>query len=301
MGDPDPAPAPAATLGEAIRLATAALAEANGCNRADASSEAEILLGIATGLARTTLIAWPERRLDDQASDRFQALLARRIEGHPIAYLRGSQGFWDLELRVTPATLIPRPETELLVEIALSLCADDIPGRAVDLGTGSGAIAGVLGSHRPGWQVIAIDRYAGAICVAAANLRALGLANVLPVRGDWLRALAPGALDLIVANPPYVADGDPHLARGDLRFEPRRALASGADGLDAIRDIAAQAPRCLAPGAWIALEHGFDQGGEVRRILARQGLIEIETHRDLAGHERITRARRPGRPPLGAA
>jgi release factor glutamine methyltransferase len=284
---------PAHGIGRLLDAAAADLAAMPQSDRALAGFEAQILLCLATGWSRTTLIAWPERRVPADALARFQALLADRLAGRPIAYLRGSQEFWGLSLRVTPDTLIPRPETELLVEIALELPDDGSSRWIADLGTGSGAVAAAIASERPHWEVIALDRSASTLAVAARNFQDLGLVSCHPVLADWLRPLAPGRLDLILANPPYVADNDPHLERGDLRFEPRRALAGGADGLDAIRSIAEQAPRCLAGDGVLAVEHGLDQGASVRRLFSQRGLTDIETRRDLAGHERVTRARRP--------
>lgn len=250
--------------------------------------EAELLLAEATGWTRTSLLAWPERVLDPAGAERFATLLARRLAGEPIAYIRGRQGFWTLELRVTPDTLIPRPETELLVEIALDRLDARRPLRVADLGTGSGAIAAAVASERPGWHLIATDRSAPALAVARDNFRLLGLERIGCLRMDWLTALASDSLDAILSNPPYVAGQDPHLDRGDPRFEPRSALTPGGDGLDAIRAIAADAGRCLRPGGLLAVEHGFDQGAPVRHILANAGLHAIETRRDLAGLDRVT-------------
>lgn len=250
--------------------------------------EAELLLAEATGWTRTSLLAWPERVLDPAGAERFAALLARRLAGEPIAYIRGRQGFWTLELQVTPDTLIPRPETELLVEIALDRLDARRPLRVADLGTGSGAITAAVASERPGWSLIATDRSAPALAVARDNFRLLGLERIGCLRMDWLKALASDSLDAILSNPPYVAGQDPHLDRGDPRFEPRSALTPGGDGLDAIRAIAADAGRCLRPGGLLAVEHGFDQGDAARRIFASAGLHRVETCRDLAGLDRVT-------------
>lgn len=253
--------------------------------------EAELLLSEATGWQRTQLLAWPERRVDAQAQARFEALLARRVSGEPIAYIRGWQAFWDLALRVSPATLIPRPETELLVETALDLLPADRPLRVADLGTGSGAIAASLASARPAWRMIATDRSAAALAVAAWNIAHLGLRQVCLVRADWLHAFADQSLDVLVSNPPYVRADDPHLGRGDVRFEPREALTPEGDGLEAYRSIARDARRCLRPGGMLLLEHGYDQGAAVRQILNAVGLGSPRTLRDLAGHERVTLTR----------
>lgn len=253
-----------------------------------AGLEAELLLVEATGWTRTSLLAWPERALDPACTERFETLLARRLAGEPIAYIRGRQGFWTLELRVTPDTLIPRPETELLVEIALDRLDARRPLRVADLGTGSGAIAAALASERPGWHLIATDRSAPALAVARENFQTLGLDRIDCIQTHWLTALAPVSLDAILSNPPYVAGRDPHLDRGDLRFEPRSALTPDGDGLDAIRAIATDAGRCLRPGGLLAVEHGFDQGAPVRDILANAVLRAIETRPDLAGLDRVT-------------
>ena len=252
--------------------------------------EAELLLGAATGLSRTRLLTWPDTPLTSDTRRRLAGLVERRRGGEPIAYILGRQGFWTLDLDVTPDTLIPRPETELLVELALTRLPARAPLTVADLGTGSGAIAAALASECPAWTLIALDRSPATVAVAWANARRLRLPNLRPLVGDWFGPLAPGSLDAVVSNPPYVAASDPHLGRGDLRFEPQAALASGPDGLDAIRHIAAGAQRHLRPGGLLALEHGYDQGGKVRAILRRAGLIEIETRRDLAGHERVTLA-----------
>jgi release factor glutamine methyltransferase len=283
-GAPD-APGPLTAVGEVLGAASAAL---SALPETSPRLEAELLLAEATGWSRTSLIAWPERRVEPPALAAFRDLLARRLAGEPIAYIRGRQAFWTLELRVTRDTLIPRPETELLVEIALALPESGQPRRVADLGTGSGAIAAALASERPGWSVFAIERSAAALSIARSNFSRLGLANCLPLRADWLAPIGTGMLDLILANPPYIPADDAHLSRGDPRFEPRQALAAGADGLDAFRAIGVQARRCLAPGGLIAIEHGFDQGPAARKILRDLGLDRCETRRDLAGHERAT-------------
>lgn len=193
------------------------------------------------------------------ARARFEALLARRQAGEPVAYLLGRQGFWSLELEVSPATLIPRPETELLVELALARLPAGQSLRVADLGTGSGAIALALARERPQAHVVATDASAEALTVARRNAARLGLGRVEFRDGDWLVPLAQERFDLIASNPPYIEQDDPHLAQGDLRFEPPAALASGADGLDAIRVIVRDAGRHLHPGGWLLLEHGWNQ------------------------------------------
>ena len=282
-----PMPYPALTVAEALSEAAGQLEGLrDGCPRL----EAELLLGHATGFSRTRLLTWPDAPLTSDARRHLAALVERRRRGEPIAYILGRQGFWTLDIDVTPDTLIPRPETELLVELALDRLPAGAPLTVADLGTGSGAIAAALAAERPGWTLIALDRSPWAAAVALTNTRRLGLPNLAVLVADWLTPLASGCLDAVISNPPYVAAADPHLGRGDLRFEPLAALASGLDGLDAIRHIAASAPHHLRPGGLLALEHGYDQAVAVRAILGAAGLQEIETRRDLGGHERVTLA-----------
>jgi release factor glutamine methyltransferase len=210
--------------------------------------------------------------------------------GEPVAYILGRQSFWTLELTVSPATLIPRPETELLVEVLLDLLPVQGAIRVADLGTGSGAIAAALATERASWEILATDRSAAALAVARANLDRLGLSHVRLLEAHWLDAIAAGSLDAIVSNPPYVAESDPHLGRGDLVFEPRQALSPGGDGLAAFRAITAEAPRCLRPGGYLCLEHGWEQGPAVRDILSQVGFESVRTRVDLAGRDRITLA-----------
>lgn len=256
----------------------AALAAARG--RVSAG-EARLLLRHILGASAAGLAAHPERRLDESEAARFEALLGRRAEGMPMAYLLGSREFYGRLFRVTPDVLIPRPETELLVELGLAKLAGIAAPRILELGTGSGCIAVSLACELPRSRVVAVDRSAAALAVARENAARHDTA-VEFIESDWFAAV-DGRFDLIVGNPPYVAAGDAHLAQGDLRFEPMSALASGADGLDAIRIILAAAPRHLAPGGWIFLEHGYDQAEAVARLCAAAGLAGIEQHRDLAG------------------
>ncbi|MCE3003571.1 MAG: peptide chain release factor N(5)-glutamine methyltransferase [Xanthomonadaceae bacterium] len=256
-------------------------------------ADAELLLAHVLGRDRAWLFAHADAACDPDQAARFDALLARRAAGEPVAYLVGHRGFWTLDLAVGPGVLVPRPETELLVEFALAHAARESPVAVLDLGTGSGAIALAVASERPRADVVAVDASAEALAIARANAGRLGLSRVAFLHGDWFAPVAGRRFDLVLANPPYIADDDPHLARGDLRFEPRGALAAGADGLDAIRHIAAAAPAHLAPGGRIAIEHGFAQAGAVRALLEATGLREAGTLRDLAGHERITHARAP--------
>lgn len=254
----------------------------------------EWLLAEALGRSRSWLYAHPEAPVPASARARFEALLARRQAGEPVAYLLGRRGFWSLDLEVGPATLIPRPETECLVELALARLPAGSPLRLADLGTGSGAIALALATERPLARIVATDASPEALAVARRNAERLGLRGVEFRQGDWLAALGDGSFDMIVSNPPYIAAGDPHLAQGDLRFEPAAALASGEDGLEAIRVIVRDARRHLCPGGWLLLEHGWEQGAAVRALLAQAGLVEVDTARDLEGRERASLGRMPG-------
>lgn len=257
-------------------------------------AEAGLLLAHALDRSRSWLFAHDDHAVDATARARFAELVERRARGEPVAYLLGRRGFWRFDLQVSPATLIPRPETERLVELALERLPQGVGLDVADLGTGSGAIALALAAERPQARVLAVDLSAGALAVARANAAELGLANVGFRHGDWFAPLAGERFDLIASNPPYIESADPHLAQGDLRYEPASALASGADGLDAIRVIAGQAPAHLRPGGWLLIEHGWEQGAAVRALLAAAGLAEVATERDWEQRERVTLGRRPG-------
>ncbi len=260
----------------------------------DARHEAEQLLIHVLGVERAWLFAHATDTVDEDSRQRFELLLARRAEGHPLAYLLGRRGFWTLDLQVNTATLIPRPETELLVEQALArLPADDMV-RVADMGTGSGAIALSIASERPLATVMATDLLGPALAVAVKNAQAHGLDNVWFRRGHWYAALGADRFDMIVSNPPYIAAGDPHLAQGDLRFEPPPALASGADGLDAIREIIVGAHEHLVASGWLLLEHGWDQGEAIRALLVQAGFDQAQTVQDLEQRDRVTLGRWPG-------
>lgn len=251
--------------------------------------DAEVLLAHVLCLPRGALIAHGEQTVAPEASRRYRALLARRMDGEPLAYLVGEREFWSLPLAVTPMVLIPRPETELLVERALALLPDVAGGtRVADLGTGSGAIALALARARPRWQLLASDVSASALQVARANARSLGLDQIEFIAGDWFAPLAKRRFHAIVSNPPYVADGDPALHA--LRYEPALALSPGASGLEALQHLIAGAPPHLEPGAWLLLEHGAQQGHDVAATLVAAGYARVRCHRDLAGHERVTEA-----------
>ncbi|QZX82341.1 peptide chain release factor N(5)-glutamine methyltransferase [Metapseudomonas otitidis] len=254
--------------------------------------DAELLLAAALGKPRSFLHTWPERVVSGEAAERYASYLERRRQGEPVAYILGHQGFWSLDLEVAPHTLIPRPDTELLVETALALVT--LPqARVLDLGTGTGAIALALACERLGWQVTGVDRISEAVALAERNRERLGLGNAAFRESHWFSALGAECYDLIVSNPPYIAAQDPHLAQGDVRFEPSSALVAGADGLDDIRLIVSQAPTHLNAGGWLLLEHGYDQAAAVRELLAREGFEAVESRRDLGGHERISLGHRP--------
>jgi release factor glutamine methyltransferase len=255
--------------------------------RVDAA-DAEWLLAHVLGRSRSWLYSHADDAADAATASSFEALLKRREAGEPVAYLTGTRGFWRFDLQVSPATLIPRPETELLVELALVRLAKDRPLHVADLGTGSGAIALALAHERPRAQVIATDASADALAIARSNAASLKIHNVEFRQGDWFAPLQGERFDLIASNPPYIALGDPHLDEGDLRHEPMTALASGADGLDAIRTIVGHAPAHLDGGGWLLLEHGWDQGAAVRDLLIRAGFIAVATERDLEDRDRVT-------------
>jgi len=254
----------------------------------DARYEAELLLLHALQRDRAWLFAHGADPADEVLQAAYATLVSRRAAGEPIAYITGSRGFWTLDLQVTPATLIPRPETERLVELALERLPADMPLHVADLGTGSGAIALAIASERPQARVLATDASEAALAVAQGNARAHALDNVAFVQGNWFAPLAGQRFDLIASNPPYIEAGDAHLSQGDLRFEPASALASGADGLDDIRRIVGQAPAHLIPGGWLLLEHGFDQGDGVRALLEKAGFVEVQTAQDLETRDRVT-------------
>ena len=252
--------------------------------------DAELLLAAVLGKPRSYLRTWPEHEPGAEQLAAFAALLERRRAGEPVAYILGHQGFWSLDLEVAPHTLIPRPDTELLVETALQL-APATPQRVLDLGTGSGAIALALASERGGWQVIGVDRIAEAVALAERNRQRLKLGNAEFRQSSWFDGLAGERFDLILSNPPYIAADDCHLGEGDVRFEPLSALVAGVDGLDDIRQIIAQAPRHLQAGGWLLLEHGYDQAEAVRELLAAAGFTAVDSRRDLGGHQRISLGR----------
>jgi len=255
--------------------------------------DVELLLAAALGKPRSFLHTWPERIVSTEAAQAFDGFLKRRRTGEPVAYILGQQGFWNIDLEVATHTLIPRPETEMLVETALELLPSAIPHRLLDLGTGTGAIALSLAKDRPQWTVTAVDRVEEAVELAERNRQRLHLDNAHVMRSHWFSAVEGQRFDLILSNPPYIASNDPHLVEGDVRFEPSSALVSGTDGLDDLRLIVSQAPAHLEASGWLLLEHGYDQGSAVRELLNRHGFEQIQTRRDLGDHERITFGRVP--------
>jgi release factor glutamine methyltransferase len=268
---------------DAAKLAAVLALDAN-----DARLEAQYLLQHVLHKPRAWLLAHPEAILEQTQQAFYETLLRRRMQGEPIAYILGEREFFGLNFKVTPATLIPRPETELLVEQALQHIPPDKPCRFLDLGAGSGAIALSIAHHRPKAEVTAVDASPEALEVARQNAASLGIRNANFLHGDWYAPLDGRRFDLIVSNPPYIAENDAHLKQGDLRFEPAAALASGADGLDDIRRIVAGAGTHLAVGGWLLMEHGHDQAERVCELLQKAGFSNVRTAPDLAGIGRVS-------------
>jgi release factor glutamine methyltransferase len=266
------------TLGEALAAA----------RRTVDAVDARVLLCHVIDKDAAYLAAHSDTLLDPAAARAYREAVERRRAGEPVAYITGRREFYGLDFRVTPAVLIPRPDTELLVELALARIPPHQERTVLDLGTGSGCIALSIARERPHARVMAIDGSPEALKVARDNARTLAIAGVAFVEGDWFEPVADQRFDLIVTNPPYVAAGDPHLAQGDLRFEPEAALVGGADGLAAIRHIVVRAGRHLVSGGALLFEHGHDQGAACRALLAAAGFQAISTWRDLARHERVS-------------
>lgn len=260
---------------------------------ASARIEAQCLLQAVLQVNRAYLLSHPEQLLNDQQYADFVALFERRMLGEPVAYLLGSREFYGLVFKVTPDTLIPRPDTELLVELALQhIPSPSSQGfRVLDMGTGSGAIALAIAHVRPDVQVVAVDASEAALEVARFNARQHKLDNVRLLLSDWFSELHDELFDIIVSNPPYIAAGDAHLSQGDVRFEPPSALASGTDGLEDIRRILVEARDHLHAGGWLLFEHGYDQAGRVRDMLLQAGFTEVLSARDLGGIERVSGGR----------
>ena len=279
---------PQALLNQARQQLAAEL----GLEASEARIEAQMLLGEALNVSRAWMIANAEEALPPELNDRFLTLLQRRLGGEPVAYILGRREFYGLEFKVGPGVLIPRPDTETLVEAALQRIPAQSPMRVLDLGTGSGAIAIAIAVHRPLARVVAVDASPAPLDIARKNAAALGAANLLLLHSDWFSALEHQRFEIIVSNPPYIAATDPHLTQGDLRFEPSSALASGADGLDDIRRIIETAPEHLEAAGWLLLEHGYDQSGRVAELLKAEGFAEVGHAADLAGIERVTFGRK---------
>lgn len=275
------------SLRTALDEATLAFAASSSSARLDA----EVLLMHLLEAGRQALITRASETLGPHRLDAYRQMIARRAAGEPVAYITGVREFWSLPIHVSPAVLIPRPETEMLVECALARIPRAGECVIADLGTGSGAVALAIAHERPHAEIIATDASPAAIEVARENAHRLGLSNVEFRLGDWHAPLAGRRFDVIVSNPPYVCALDPHLDQGDLRFEPQTALIGGAGGLDAIRRIIASAHERLVPGGWLLLEHGFDQADDVAELLRHAGFSDILNHRDLAKLPRVTEAR----------
>lgn len=274
------------SLNEMLRLHGERLEAALNLDPSSARIEVQCLLQALLQVNRAYLLTHPEQQLDSEQQARYATLFERRLSGEPVAYILGEREFYGLNFKVTPATLIPRPDTELLVELALALIPQ--PGRVLDLGTGSGAIALSIAHARPNVEVTAVDASPDALEVAHDNARRLNIGNARFIQSDWFSALAGERFDLIVSNPPYIAAADAHLGQGDVRFEPRAALASGADGLDDVRRIVADAKAYLNDGGWLLFEHGYDQAKQARTLLQQAGFNEVFSAHDLAGIERVT-------------
>ncbi|MYM63217.1 peptide chain release factor N(5)-glutamine methyltransferase [Pseudomaricurvus sp. HS19] len=283
MATPDSAP----TIKQLLRHAQATI---------DSDSprlDAEVLLAHVLQKDRTYLFTWPEKTLTEEQAEQFQALLQQRQQGLPVAHLIGQREFWGLPLAVDNSTLIPRPDTETLVEVALQLPLPDNT-RALDLGTGTGAIALALASEKPSWTLLGVDRSPEAVALAQHNAAALGLGNATLRQSDWFSAVTGQNFDLIVSNPPYIDEDDPHLAEGDVRFEPQTALVAANHGLADLELIVGCAPDFLGAGGWLLLEHGYQQGGAVRELLRARGFEQVATHRDLGDQERVSLGCWPG-------
>jgi release factor glutamine methyltransferase len=284
----------AATVASLLDEATHQIAAALGVERREARLEARVLAAHAWQVDAAWLIAHDTDQVTPTQQHAIECMVARRKAGEPVAYILGEREFFGLTFSVTSAVLIPRPDTELLVDAALQRLPEHTPCRILDLGTGSGAVAIALARQRPMAAVVAVEASAEALAVAQANARQLGADNVHCVSGNWFSELGVKKFDMIVANPPYIPAADPHLDTGDLRFEPRSALAAGPAGLDDLGVIIAAAPAHLAPEGWLLVEHGWNQGGDCRALFEIRGYSEVHTLRDLAGQERVSLGRHSG-------
>lgn len=275
-----------ASVGDLLNKLTRQLDVVSGSGRVDA----EVLLAFVLQKSKTWLYTWPEFEPSEEQQRQLAALVERRLQGEPVAYLTGLREFWSLQLEVSRETLIPRPDTELLVELVIELLAarSDEPLDIVDLGTGTGAIALAIASEYRHWHVIGLDRVPAAVELAQRNQARLQLENVRFLESDWFAELQPRPFDLIVSNPPYIEPQDKHLEMGDVRFEPRSALVAAENGLLDIKKIIERAPSYLAANGWLLFEHGFQQAAAVRDLLRERGFVEVQTRNDLAGLERAT-------------
>ena len=271
-----------------IQHASHQLTESLGLEKNDALFEVRLLLQRGLGVDRSWLITHEQDLLESEQLFTVEVLLQRRLDGEPIAYIFGYREFYGLSLKVSNATLIPRPDTETLVEAAFQKIPVDEPWHILDLGTGTGAVALAIAKHRPKCHVIGVDASAEALAVAIENAQNLDLNNVSLIKSNWFSDLVGKRFDVIVSNPPYIAEADYHLTQGDLRFEPRSALASGVDGLDDIRRIIQDTPKYLKPNGWLMLEHGYDQAHSVAALLKGHGFSQIDHAQDLAGTLRVT-------------
>jgi len=251
----------------------------------DASIDSSALLCHVLSCTPTYLLTWPEKPLTEQQQMLFEQMIAERKQGKPVAYITGDRGFWSLDLKVTQATLIPRPDTECLVELAL----DKIQSKQhiVDIGTGSGAIALAIASESPDCEVFACDYSLPALLVAQQNAERNNIQNAQFLHADWLSCFAENSIDMVVSNPPYIEQNDPHLQQGDVRFEPITALASGDDGLEDIRKIVEQAVYSLKPKGWLLIEHGYHQSQQVQALFREHGFSQVEGHQDFGGNDRV--------------
>lgn len=275
-------------IAHTLQQTTERLQAVSGSARLDA----ELLLCHVLGRPRGYLYTWPEAELGEVDRQAFEGLVERRLGGEPIAHIIGRREFWSLELDVSADTLIPRPETELLVEAALERIPERAQWSVADLGTGSGAIALAIASERPNCRITAVERSEGALAVALRNIRRLGPGNIELLQGNWFTPLAGRRFEMILSNPPYIPDSDPHLRQGDVRFEPLSALAAGVDGLADIRHLIAEAVEYLQDPGWLLLEHGYDQGAAVTALMRDAGYLDVADLTDLQGHGRVAIGRR---------
>lgn len=276
-----------------LQQAQAQLNDAQQLDAIDARYESQLLLQHVLEVNRAWLIAHEHDDITAETLLAFDSLIKRRLSGEPIAYILGSREFYGLNLAVTPATLIPRPDTEILVDIALDKIPPNQPAQILDLGTGTGAIALAIAQQRPQAHVTGVDASKPALEVAISNSQQLHITNSHFVLSDWFNNLNDTRFDVIVSNPPYIEEADAHLQQGDLRFEPLSALASGADGLDDIRRIINDCLIHLTPQGWLMFEHGYNQAESVSELMAQAGLINIETFKDLGGNDRVTIGKNP--------